>query len=59
LEDYRLVKPLQLQAMMRHERKGNLAIVTYEQGDQLVCNYGEAAIDYRGASVPPHDFVII
>lgn len=59
LEDYRPIKDLQLEQMVRHETFGDLAVVTYEGGAQVVCNYAAEPAVWRGHNVPAHDFTVI
>ena len=55
---FRLVRPLYGQEILRHERAGDVAYVTYANGAVLAVNYGETAAQTPGGAVPARDYAV-
>lgn len=59
LSEYRAIEDLQLQKMISHERIGDLAAVTYEDGTRIILNYGEDARAVDGVQIPAHEYAVL
>ncbi len=58
-EEYIALGDIRKEAMVKHERQGELAIITYESGKKMVCNYAAEEKAYGGTKIPAMDFVIL
>ncbi len=52
------LRPLYGQEILRHERAGDVAYVTYANGAVLAVNYGETAAHTPGGAVPARDYAV-
>ncbi len=59
LDDYRALGDTRAQAIVAHERRGELSITTYESGARIVCNYADAPAEFEGKMIGAMDYILI